>query len=845
MPRNLWIKSFTRSFQLFGLLWVLSSWSGICEAQTAPVRILPLGDSLTKGGNPDTADEGGYRNRLHTLLSSAGYNVDFIGTQADANNPALPDTHHQGMAGYRIDQIQTGLTSWLNAVEDPDVVLLMVGTDDFGKEGELANAQQRLADLISSIATLRPYARIIVATLPVRIDNPDQELRQAAFNESIPAIVSNQIALGRRLSFIDLHPALETGDLSSDGVHPNATGYDKMADLWLPEIARVISPTGTSDPPELVSIAPLTDRNHLTLKFSKPLADESTDLANFNISPGLAISQALLDPVSRRSIMLTTDTQLPNTLYTLTVNGVHDRMPEPQPIAADTTATFFPELLLNGSFEAGLVGWVPSGHLGVSFASRYNTTSDGIRVATFNGANLSPNATLSQTVETVAGQAYTLTFDLGVFAFNSNSQTLQITANGTDRLWSRTITLNGIGKGDTLWVPQSLTFVADSAATTLTFRDLSLTTSSIDTLIDRVQIHPTTLSPGDLPTAQADAYTTQQDTALVVLAAGVLANDSAPADAQLTAILDAGPSHGTLKLNPNGSFIYQPAANFAGVDSFTYSAASGSLGSNLATVQITLNATEPPILVNGSFESDDAGWTFFGNQYVTSELPYVADDGAKLVAFNSGDSAPDAELSQTFATVAGQAYILAFDAGVFSYTLSQQVLELVVAGNENLLSQTITLVASGRAVNLWTPQRFTFVADSASTTLTFRDRSEFTTGIDLLLDHVRVIPAPSVAPTAPIIRFNPDGTPSTSLPAPSLDAPVLKISPTSTTLGMMAFQPGSYGLERSEDLATWESLGAIPITEVGRIEFQDVPNAASQATPAKQRFYRVSLAPSQ
>lgn len=842
MSHKNWIESFRRPIQFLILVSVLSGWSGVCEALTPPIRIMPLGDSLTKGGNSDTLSQGGYRNRLFNLLSSAGYNVDYVGTQADTNNPTIPDTNLQGMAGYRIDQIQAGIAAWLTPIEDPDVVLLMVGTDDFGQGGDLATAQTNLSNLLADIAIKRPFAKIILSTLPPRGDNPDWELRQSTFNASIPQIVSNQVALGRQVSFVDPHPVWVAGDLSSDGVHPSLTGYSKLADVWFPAITRVISPTGTSKPPAIVRIEPLTVRDHITLKFSKPLADDAVNLANFSISPSLAISQAVLDPISKRSITLTTETQIPNTLYTLTVSGIRDATVEQNPISPNTKATFFPETLINGSFEAGFTNWTNNGHLSVSFSSRY-TKTDGIRVAAFNGGDLAPNATLSQTIDTVAGQVYTLKFDLGVYSFNRNSQVMQVTATGTSRLLSQSITLTGRGQGVNLWVPQSFSFVADSAATTLTFRDLSSATNSIDLLLDRVRVLPTTLPLGDLPAAVADAYSTDQGTSLIVIAPGVLTNDTHSTSAPLTAALDLGPSHGSLILNADGSFTYQPDSEYTGDDSFTYSVTDGTLSSNLVTVQISLGATGPAILTNGSFESNYAGWTFSGNQEITSELLYEAQDGAKLVVFNSGNSTPNAELSQTFTTIVGQSYILAFNAGVFSYTQNPQALEVLVTGAASLLSETVTIIGNGKGWNWWKSQSFTFVADSTTTTLKFRDRSNITQSLDLLLDHVRVIRAPSVPHSTAVTKLPTDGTTATPPTQTGLGPPVWRITPQTIAIGTTATQNGTYGLERSDDLVTWQNAGFIQITEVGPIEFQETQFSTTPAMSKKQRFYRLSLTP--
>ena len=87
------------------------------------------------------------------------------------------------------------------------------------------------------------------------------------------------------------------------------------------------------------------------------------------------------------------------------------------------------------------------------------------------------------------------------------------------------------------------------------------------------------------PTATGDSYTVAEDGTLTP-ATGVLANDSDPDGNPLTAALVAGPSHGTLTLNVNGTFTYNPSANYNGPDSFTYKANDGSLDSNVATVNL-------------------------------------------------------------------------------------------------------------------------------------------------------------------------------------------------------------------------------------------------------------------
>ena len=94
-----------------------------------------------------------------------------------------------------------------------------------------------------------------------------------------------------------------------------------------------------------------------------------------------------------------------------------------------------------------------------------------------------------------------------------------------------------------------------------------------------------TVTPvNDAPVAVADSYSTDEDTALTVAAPGVLANDTDVDGDPLTAVMVSDPAHGTLTLNADGSFVYTPAANYNGADSFTYKANDGTADSNVATV---------------------------------------------------------------------------------------------------------------------------------------------------------------------------------------------------------------------------------------------------------------------
>lgn len=93
------------------------------------------------------------------------------------------------------------------------------------------------------------------------------------------------------------------------------------------------------------------------------------------------------------------------------------------------------------------------------------------------------------------------------------------------------------------------------------------------------------------PTAANESYGhIGADTPLVVGAPGVLGNDTDPDGNTLTASVVTGPAHGTLTLNADGSFSYQPESAYVGSDSFTYKATDGKDDTNVATVTISVSA---------------------------------------------------------------------------------------------------------------------------------------------------------------------------------------------------------------------------------------------------------------
>jgi len=101
------------------------------------------------------------------------------------------------------------------------------------------------------------------------------------------------------------------------------------------------------------------------------------------------------------------------------------------------------------------------------------------------------------------------------------------------------------------------------------------------------------------PEAADDAYATAENTTLHVAAPGVLANDLDADGDTLSALLAVSPIHGVVAIAANGSFVYTPALDFVGTDSFTYLSSDGQ-ASMAATVTIQVKqGTDEAIFADG------------------------------------------------------------------------------------------------------------------------------------------------------------------------------------------------------------------------------------------------------
>jgi lysophospholipase L1-like esterase len=230
----------------------------------APLRILPLGDSITHGVTSRGADGGySYRYWLWQRLVDAGVEVDFVGSQNTPYDSPLAypsyqgqafDPDHEGHFGWSSRMIDESLPTWL-AAYDADVALVHLGHNDHWREiapgnGTYADTENHLTNIIQSLRADNP--NILVLLAQVVASNPDQPPEGPYFptahinmlNTLVPTIAAATTTAASPVIVVDQHTGFDPLTMIYDGVHTNALGEQRMADIWWQAIVAATTLAG-------------------------------------------------------------------------------------------------------------------------------------------------------------------------------------------------------------------------------------------------------------------------------------------------------------------------------------------------------------------------------------------------------------------------------------------------------------------------------------------------------------------------------------------------------------------------------------------------------------------------
>lgn len=262
-------------------------------ADTEPVRILAMGDSITHGY---INNDNGYRKYLCYNLQQQGFtNFDMVGPNNSWSETATYDYNgttitydpaHAGYSGYAIQAMsgrsgimetvfdQTyngsdGTSGNMLEVYDPDMILLQIGTNDLlDAKGE--GAPERLEELVDKIALYLDAGDVLFLAsipeidvevrndwlnayqwtynIPSYADDPmtyteTVERCVDEYNAAVKSLVEKKQSEGMNIRFADINSVVDMKNGLYDGVHPNEDGYACMGQYWSEQIMAYLNGT--------------------------------------------------------------------------------------------------------------------------------------------------------------------------------------------------------------------------------------------------------------------------------------------------------------------------------------------------------------------------------------------------------------------------------------------------------------------------------------------------------------------------------------------------------------------------------------------------------------------------
>ncbi|RYD31157.1 MAG: DUF642 domain-containing protein, partial [Verrucomicrobiaceae bacterium] len=149
---------------------------------------------------------------------------------------------------------------------------------------------------------------------------------------------------------------------------------------------------------------------------------------------------------------------------------------------------------VNGGFESGLAGWAASGNVTFKSGSPILPV-EGTNVAVFNSGNSVNNGSLTQNVAITPGLLNRLEFHAGNLSYNTQPQRIRVRVHSRSgvhfqSLVDEVVTINGLGGGKTNWQSAAFEFTSAFSPVEVILSDYSLTTNSLDLVLDRVRLAP-------------------------------------------------------------------------------------------------------------------------------------------------------------------------------------------------------------------------------------------------------------------------------------------------------------------------------------------------------------------
>jgi lysophospholipase L1-like esterase len=197
----------------------LALFAALSFSASASETVLCYGDSITFGRMPEKG------------LNETNNWVELLGS-----GPGAPKTVNEGKNGRRTDDM-AGLQAALKKTPDATRVILLLGTNDLGKDAVTDKSTQNMKAMIGEVRKTLPKAKILLVSptdvVPAKLG--DWWKVNRGVGEQTPGHVKaleaylRALAAQEKVDFLSLRGVVPS-EHSVDGIHPDPEGHRLIAE---------------------------------------------------------------------------------------------------------------------------------------------------------------------------------------------------------------------------------------------------------------------------------------------------------------------------------------------------------------------------------------------------------------------------------------------------------------------------------------------------------------------------------------------------------------------------------------------------------------------------------------
>lgn len=207
---------------------------------SALYKILPLGDSRVEGA---TSNSVSYRYDLWRNLISNQWDIDYIGTQTD--NTSYPlllgntfDPDHEGIGGFKTEDILDNIDAIIQDSGAPDIVLLGIGGNDLVRNIPVTEAIDNINQTIDILQNSNNNITIFLERIAPGRSNvmtPDALITYNYYIENLSTVAIEQTNETSKVILVDMSSNW-TDAYMADNLHYNQLGAKEIADRYFEAI---------------------------------------------------------------------------------------------------------------------------------------------------------------------------------------------------------------------------------------------------------------------------------------------------------------------------------------------------------------------------------------------------------------------------------------------------------------------------------------------------------------------------------------------------------------------------------------------------------------------------------